>query len=118
MTDVLDLSALQKLKLIIGDNPEDLAELVGDFKTAVPIQIQQMQDYGKSGDIASLRMVAHSCKSNARDLGAIQLSKLCAQLETESAAGEVTDLNRQLSQITMAAEEALISIAELDLKNV
>lgn len=118
MSDVLDLSALQKLKSIIGGDPEDLAELVGDLRTEVPNQLQQMRDYSKSGDLTSLRLVAHNCKSNARDLGALQLSTLCAQLENESATGKVANLTEQLSQITVAAEAALKSLAELDLKDV
>ncbi len=118
MTQALDLSALRNLKSMIGGDPDDLAELVNDFVTALPEQVQQMQSAAAGGDLAALRIAAHSCKSNARDLGASHLSDLCAGLETQSAAGDGAGLARKLAEISDAAAAALSQFAQLDLSDV
>lgn len=118
MTDALDISALRELKSMIGGDPGDLAELVEDFTSTLPAQLQQLQEHSSTGDLVALRIAAHSCKSNARDLGALRLSKLCAQLESESAAGEVVDIPSHLAQIATAIEAALLNFEQLDLADV
>lgn len=118
MTQSIKLSALKNLQTMIGGDPDDLAELVDDFVSGLPVQVQQMQFYGDAGDMAALRIVAHSCKSNARDFGASHLSDLCAQLETQSAAGQVEDLPAFLVNIAEAAETALSEFARLDLAGI
>jgi len=118
MSTDIDLTALRNLKNMIGGNPEDLAELIDDFVAALPEQVQQMRAHGDNGDLAALRIVAHSCKSNARDLGALHLADLCARLETEAAAAEVTELSTHLAGIGQAADAALALYAKIDLTDV
>ncbi|MHA6325830.1 Hpt domain-containing protein [Roseivivax sp. CAU 1753] len=118
MTEALDLSALRNLKQMIGGDPDDLSELIGDFVATLPVQVQQMRENGENGDLVALRIAAHSCKSNSRDLGALYLSQLCARLETECASGNVTNFPAQLSQISDAADTALSNLAALDISDV
>lgn len=118
MSDQIDLTALRNLKNMIGGDPGDLSELIDDFVEALPGQVQEMHDHAGKGDLGALRIAAHSCKSNARDLGALHLAELCARLETECAAGEVADLPAQLAQISQAGEAALSGYATLDLARV
>src|SRR6056297_1386726 len=115
MGDHIDLTALRRLKNMIGGNPADLAELIDDFVAALPGQVQALHDHAGNGDLGALRIAAHSCKSNARDLGATRLAHLCARLETECAAGEVTELPAQLARIAEAGEAALSGYSKLDL---
>ena len=118
MNDKIDLQALRNLKSMIGDDFDDLAELIEDFVTGLPTQMQHMHDHSARGDLAALRIVAHSCKSNARDLGAVSLASLCATLETDCAAGLVDDLPSQLDGISSAIDAALKNYSTLDLSNV
>lgn len=118
MAEALDLTALRNLKAIIGGDPEDLRELVADFVAALPGQVQQMRAHCDAGDPVALRIAAHSCKSNARDLGALHLSQLCARLETDCAAGNGADLPALVAQISEAADTALSQYATLDLADV
>jgi HPt (histidine-containing phosphotransfer) domain-containing protein len=99
---------------MIGAKPEDMAELINDFVAVLPKQMHQMREHGSNGDLAALRIAAHSCKSNARDLGALHLAELCARLETEAAAAKVTELCAHMAGIAQAADTALALYAKLD----
>lgn len=114
----IDVAALKKLKDMIGGNVEDLSELVDDFLTSLPEQLSQMRAAEQSEDWAALRITSHSCKSNARDLGANHLSELCAELERQCKAGAPVDLGAQLSAIETAAEAAMAGLKDQDLVNV
>lgn len=116
MTDTtIDINALTKLKAMIGGNVDDLTELVDDFLTTLPDQLQAMRAAQDGQDWPALRIAAHSCKSNARDLGASHLSSLCAALELQCRSENITDLNEQLSTIDDAAQQAIASLKEMDL---
>lgn len=116
--DIIDTTALAKLKDMIGGDTEDLSELVTDFLEAFPGQAAAMRDQVVSEDWSSLRITAHSCKSNARDLGAMALSSLCAELELQCKSGPPDAPNAQISAIEAAGETALKALRELDLANV
>ena len=118
MTHTLSLSDLKKLKEMIGGDIGDLAELVSDFVAELPAQLAQMRAQSAADDWAGLRITAHSCKSNARDLGASTLSEQCARLETQCARGEVQAIDAQLAEITKSADIALAEYEKLDLSDV
>ena len=117
-TPVIDTAALAKLKDMIGGESEDLAELVDDFVSAFPEQAQTMQGLVQSEDWPALRISAHSCKSNARDLGAVALAELCAQLELECQSGAPSDPAAQVAAIEAQGMLALGALQELDLTHV
>lgn len=118
MVDTLDLTALKNLKDIIGGNANDLQELVDDFVSELPRQLRQMHDQSGRGDLKGLRITAHGCKSNARDLGALNLSQLCTQLEVASVAKDTTNVPALLEQISIAVEAALTNYESLDVSDV
>ena len=119
MTDnTIDTAALANLKEVIGGGTEDLRELVDDFVADVPGQIGKMQTQVAEADWAGLRITSHSCKSNARDLGATELSTLCAALELQCKSGAPTDPIGQLAAISAAANSAVDALGQLDLANV
>lgn len=115
---LIDEAALAKLKEIIGGDSEDLAELVDDFVSAFPEQAETMEGLAAAGDWSALRISAHSCKSNARDLGALALSELCAKLELECKSGAPTDPRTQVDEIRTQGMLALSALQELDLTHV
>ena len=115
---VIDTAALAKLKDMIGGDTEDLSELVSDFLASFPGQAAKMQDQATTEDWAGLRITAHSCKSNARDLGATALSVLCAELERQCKAGQPDAPFEQVSAITAAGHTALDELRAVDLANV
>lgn len=116
--DVIDTTALTKLKDMIGGDPEDLSELVEDFLETFPSQAADMRNQATLEDWSALRITAHSCKSNARDLGATALSALCAELELQCKSGQPDAAVDQIDAIDAAGQTALTALRELDLANV
>lgn len=114
MSDVLDKGALRHLRSVIGGNIDDLMELVEDFVTALPHQMAEMRVHAENSNLAALRITAHSCKSNARDLGALGLSALCAELEKNCSEGQVSQIANLLDQIDLAGRRALDCYARLE----
>ena len=116
--DTIDITALAKLKDVIGGDMEDLKELINDFIASVPAQIAKMQPEVDNQDWAALRIASHSCKSNGRDMGATALTALCAELELQCKNGVPVDPAAQISAIEAAAQNAANALTALDLANV
>lgn len=116
--DTIDITALAKLKDVIGGDMEDLKELINDFIASVPAQIAKMQAEVDNQDWAALRIASHSCKSNARDMGATALTALCAELELQCKNGVPVDPAAQIAAIETAARNAANALTALDLANV
>ncbi len=115
---IIDVAALAKLKAMIGGETEDLAELVTDFVSTLPDQLALMRSSEASQDWAALRIASHSCKSNARDLGASDLAELCAELELRCKTGEPGDVGDLISGIEAAATAAISALDAEDLASV
>lgn len=110
----IDLDALRNLKAMIGGGADDLAELISDFVTTLPVQVSHMQTHVTNSDWAALRISSHSCKSNSRDLGALALGDLCAAVELQCREGTPIDLAPQIERIATEAELVIAAIKELD----
>lgn len=118
MSEVLDLNALRNLRSLIGGDIDDLMELVEEFVASLPHEMDDMRGQAENGDLTALRITAHSCKSNARDLGAPGLSALCAELEKLCSEGEATGIAPLLDQINIAVQAALDGYAGLETADV
>lgn len=105
---VIDRRALDKLHEIVGGDPADLVELIDSFLEEAPQLVEALAAAQGSGDLQAARRAAHSLKSNARDMGATELSQLCARLEAQCAAGELPtadDVAAASLAFTVAADE-------------
>lgn len=80
---MIDYEALKNLQDLIGGRRADLIELVRDFLDDAPVQLAAMIAAAEVGDADTVRRAAHSLKSNGRDLGAVLLAQLCADLESD-----------------------------------
>lgn len=115
---IIDLATIRQLKDVIGGDTEDLTELINDFVSTLPMQIERMKAQAASCDWKALRISSHSCKSNSRDLGALQLGDLCAKLELQCKAGTPTGLGDQLDAIFEEASVVHEAMSNLDPKDV
>lgn len=84
---MIDRKTLDKLLEIVGGNQDDLVEIVSSFLEEGPTLVDVLQKSTSSTDLASIRRSAHSLKSNARDMGALELASTCARIETMAAEG-------------------------------
>ncbi|HEY4824389.1 MAG TPA: Hpt domain-containing protein [Solirubrobacteraceae bacterium] len=89
MTSALDEAVMARLLQSVGGDPEFLAELIGDYVTDAPAQLESLRLTAASGDAVGARRAAHTLKGNARTFGAVQLASLCEETEAAAAAGHL-----------------------------
>ncbi len=115
--DVIDMNALKRLLDVIGGDPEDLQDLIDEFESTTPEILQEIQTAGANADWSALRISTHSLKSSCRDFGAIELAKLCEELEHQCRSEAVVDADAQITQISSAltaARQALSAVQVAD----
>jgi HPt (histidine-containing phosphotransfer) domain-containing protein len=87
----IDRQALDKLREIVGGEESDLIELIDAFLGEAPDIVAALMAAHAASDLVAGRRAAHSLKSNARDMGAIELAEICVRLEALCAAGVLPD---------------------------
>lgn len=114
----IDLTALVRLLNVVGNDPDELAELLGDYFEDAPDLMGRMVDAAASGDRTAFRIAAHTLKSNARDFGALRLSELCAAAETASTfETKLADLVAAAEDIGRAEKASRRALANLSLED-
>jgi len=111
--NVIDRAAVQRLLELIGGDPEDLEELLEDFREAAPELAGQIVAAADAGDLDALRIAAHTLKSNARDFGAMQLATLCEALERDCRDGAVSDAPAKAAAIARAEAAVQLALREV-----
>jgi CheY-like chemotaxis protein len=85
----LDRAAVHNLLEVLGGEFRYLVEVIDSFLEDGPKLLAELEDAVSNGDIATVRRLAHSLKSNSADFGAGELNKLCAQLEERARSGSL-----------------------------
>ncbi|MEP6874322.1 MAG: response regulator [Burkholderiales bacterium] len=112
----LDPDALARLaELDPKGESQLLARVLRAFQTSVGRLRPQAEAARLGGDLAGLRLVAHTLKSSSASIGAIHLSQLCAQIETTIRTASGENLDAQIDAFNSALDDALRAI-ELLLK--
>jgi len=104
---VWDASTLTQM---VGDNPEMHQRLLRKFLVNARVQLDAIVVAAMEGDIAMAGKVAHTLKSSARTVGAMQLGELCQEIEMAGKAGDASTcdaLNGRLNAAFDAAEEQI-----------
>ncbi|HET7866828.1 MAG TPA: response regulator, partial [Burkholderiaceae bacterium] len=91
----LDPQALQRLRDLDPGGQNQLVERVFKaFDTSVGRLLPQLDDAAGAGDLTTLRHVTHTLKSSSASIGALKLSRLCADTEAQvRQGGEIPDLS-------------------------
>ena len=111
---VLDAAALARLTELDPTGENRLLERVLQaFQTSVARLRPQADAAREKGDRAGLRLVAHTLKSSSASIGALQLSQLCAQIETTIRLESGDDLEAQLDALGKSLDDVLQAIAQL-----
>jgi signal transduction histidine kinase/CheY-like chemotaxis protein/HPt (histidine-containing phosphotransfer) domain-containing protein len=83
MQSVLDNTALDRLRELDPSGQNKLMQrVVAAFETSVARMLPQVQQASQNNDRDGMRHVAHTLKSSSASIGALRLSKMCAELET------------------------------------
>jgi HPt (histidine-containing phosphotransfer) domain-containing protein len=95
----LDDAVLAELRESVGDDPEFLAELVGDFLADAPVQLTSLRETAASTDAVAARRAAHTLKGNCRTFGAARLASLCQVAEAAAGAGDLDAVLARMDEI-------------------
>lgn len=114
-SEIIDHEAIRRLLSVIGGDKEDFAELMEEFEDSTPALVDKMKAAAADADFDSLRISAHSLKSNGRDFGAVELATLCENLEHACKSGEVSDPAGKVEEIGRALDAARTALRELTL---
>lgn len=105
----IDRNTLNKLLEIVGGNQDDVIEIVSSFLEEGPTLVDALQKSAVTSDLEVLRRSAHSLKSNAKDMGALDLAATCARIESLAAKGAAPDS----AEVERAAAEMQEAVREL-----
>ena len=77
----IDPEAIRRLEELSGGDHGFLVEFIDTFLDDLPKMLEDIKRSVDDQDADTLRLVAHTLKSNAAALGAVRLSELCQELE-------------------------------------
>ncbi|MCO5123131.1 MAG: Hpt domain-containing protein [Rhizobacter sp.] len=90
---VLDPEALARLRELDPEGQSKLlSRVAGAFGTSVARLLPQLKTALEARDMAAIRHVAHTLKSSSASIGAVKLSRLCADIESMSREGRFEGL--------------------------
>lgn len=110
---VIDRGAVDRLLSVIGGNRADLLELLDEFFLTGPDNLRRMEAAAASGDLNTLRIAAHSLKSNGRDFGAVDLAGICEGIERACKAGSLDDAPGQVAAAREAFAAASVGLKRM-----
>ena len=88
----IDRAAFADLLENVGGDRAFLAELVSTYVGDSPSLFEELRAAIGAGDAAVARRAAHSLKSTSASMGALDLSRLCREIEMVAASGTLTGL--------------------------
>jgi HPt (histidine-containing phosphotransfer) domain-containing protein len=90
-TSPIDNSKLDDLRMLSDDDgPDILSELIDIFLDDTPARLIELANAVKVGDSEGTMQNGHALKSSCAQLGALQLSEYCDQLEAMGRAGDIS----------------------------
>lgn len=97
LLQVLDAQALERLRELDPKGVNGLiARVLKAFEGSLQRLMAQLQDARRQGDHAGMRHVAHTLKSSSASVGALELSRLCADIERRIRQDDTQDLDSLL----------------------
>jgi len=107
---VFDPSALTRM---VGDKPAIHRRLLEKFQVTAQAQAERLGAALAEGDAAAVGQIAHTLKSNARAIGALQLGQVCAELEQAGKAGDTSATQRLIPLFEKAYGTSMTTIYTL-----
>jgi HPt (histidine-containing phosphotransfer) domain-containing protein len=104
---VLDAQALERLRELDPTGQNRLLDRVfAAFEASLARLMPQLDAARGAGDWQAVRHVAHTLKSSSASIGALELSRLCAEVETLVRQAEVEGVGERID--AMSAEVARV----------
>ncbi|HSC67315.1 MAG TPA: Hpt domain-containing protein [Cellvibrio sp.] len=103
----LDYDTLNTLKQVMED---DFALLIDTFIQDSTDRISTLRNVVQSTEADLIRRAAHSFKGSSSNIGALQLSALCAALEKKALANNFDGLDSDVDQIEHEFAQVIVSL--------
>lgn len=109
---VLDAGALARLAELDPNGESQLLQRVmKTFLTSAARLSGQLEAGRASGDRAAIRLVAHTLKSSAGYIGALQLARCCVGLESATAQAEFSEVEQAIHAMREALSITLEAVS-------
>ncbi len=102
MSDLIDDELLQELKSLMED---EFTSLLDKFLSDSQEHYCQARDAWTEGDLAGVRLYAHSLRGSSGNLGAVELQNACANLEDLARNGQRKEVGEQLTIVQQQLNE-------------
>ncbi len=112
----LDAVSLERLRELDPSGSNHLLERVfAAYETSLTRLLPQLDAARRSGDAAVIHLVAHTLKSSSASIGALVLSRLCAEVEQLAREQRLADADEKIEamlQQTDAVRRALRQVPD------
>jgi hypothetical protein len=110
----LDAQALAALRALDPAGEARLMQrVVRAFENSAARLVPQMHAALAAGDEAGVRHVAHTIKSSSASVGAMVLSRRCAEVEAMIRDDRVVDLGRHVADLAAEIDAVLVALRRL-----
>lgn len=107
----LDAQALALLRELDPDGRHGVFERVmRTYESSLLRLWGQMVEARDRGDLAGAGAIAHTLKSSSASVGALRLSRLCADLERGARDGTTVDLSARVGELLLESEPVLAAV--------
>jgi CheY-like chemotaxis protein/HPt (histidine-containing phosphotransfer) domain-containing protein len=108
--DVLDRQVLDELSRMLGKGkPDMLASLINLYLAESPKLVGELKRAAGEGDAREIGRVAHSLKSCSANVGAMTLSRYCADIQAAAKRGDTAEARKIVA--TLEGEHASVQEA-------
>jgi len=108
---LLDSGALARLRELDPDGRHGvLLRVLGAFETSLTRMLVQLDGERGSEDPSVVASVAHTLKSSAASVGALELARVCGDVERRLREGGPGQLDADIERLLAAGEAALVAV--------
>jgi len=112
--EVLDPQALERLRELDPSGQNRLmARVASAFDTSVGRLMPQLRDAMQSTDLTVIRHVSHTLKSSSASIGAVKLSKMCAEMESMARQGQSDGMTDRIALLLSEVEVVRVALQRM-----
>lgn len=110
----LDAQALARLRELDPDGRLGVVNRVlAAFETSVQRMVTQLEAQREAGDAKVVANVAHTLKSSSASVGALSLSRACADVEAKLRKGDTSAMHLDISRLISEGQAALLAVGAI-----
>jgi len=100
LPSLLDAQSLERLRALDSGAASGLLDRVlATFSSSGARLLEQVRAARHAGDVRGLRLAVHTLRSSSASIGALALSRLCADIETRLGQEPIAGLHRRIDEL-------------------